>query len=80
MGSERQTAHRHRLPVDADGGGGDDGLMEPQASGISCSICLDLVSDNGVRSRAKLLCGHEFHLGKRDLSLSYSVFVALSVG
>lgn len=33
------------------------------ASGdVSCSICLDLVSDSGGRSWAKLQCGHEFHL------------------
>ncbi|KAA8543100.1 hypothetical protein F0562_021405 [Nyssa sinensis] len=29
---------------------------------LACSICLDLVTDNGDRSRAKLQCGHEFHL------------------
>lgn len=39
----------------------DDDDMEP-SSGVACSICLDLVSDNGLRSRAKLQCGHEFHL------------------
>ncbi|KAL9228193.1 hypothetical protein vseg_003800 [Gypsophila vaccaria] len=27
-----------------------------------CSICLDLVACGGERSRAKLQCGHEFHL------------------
>ncbi|GMP87665.1 hypothetical protein CsSME_00039944 [Camellia sinensis var. sinensis] len=31
-------------------------------SSVACSICLDLVTDNGDRSRAKLQCGHEFHL------------------
>ncbi|CAH2057621.1 unnamed protein product [Thlaspi arvense] len=30
---------------------------------VSCSICLELVVDDGTRSRAKLQCGHEFHLG-----------------
>ncbi|XP_050203994.1 E3 ubiquitin-protein ligase RFI2 [Mercurialis annua] len=35
---------------------------EPSSSGISCSICLDTVSDNGARSTAKLQCGHQFHL------------------
>ncbi|PSS14674.1 Coiled-coil domain-containing protein [Actinidia chinensis var. chinensis] len=31
-------------------------------SSVSCSICLDFVIENGNRSRAKLQCGHEFHL------------------
>lgn len=42
---------------------GDDhheGVEPP--SPVSCSICLDSVSDNRDRSRAKLQCGHEFHL------------------
>ncbi|KAK8650676.1 hypothetical protein V6N13_140303 [Hibiscus sabdariffa] len=34
----------------------------PPASEVSCSICLDLVSDPGGRSWAKLQCGHQFHL------------------
>lgn len=29
---------------------------------ISCSICLELVIDDGSRSMAKLQCGHQFHL------------------
>ncbi|KAM7478269.1 hypothetical protein LguiA_026482 [Lonicera macranthoides] len=29
---------------------------------VSCSICLDVVTDNGDRAWAKLQCGHEFHL------------------
>ncbi|CAA7044227.1 unnamed protein product [Microthlaspi erraticum] len=29
---------------------------------VSCSICLELVVDDGTRSRAKLQCGHQFHL------------------
>ncbi|CAM8907507.1 unnamed protein product [Rhodiola kirilowii] len=29
---------------------------------VSCSICLEAVSDDGERSWAKLLCGHQFHL------------------
>lgn len=57
--------HRHHLPMDGDGGLGGVRGAEPQVSGVHCSICLDLVSDNGGRSRAKLQCGHEFHLGKR---------------
>ncbi|KAL5791819.1 hypothetical protein ACOSP7_000413 [Xanthoceras sorbifolium] len=40
----------------------DDGGMKPPVSAVSCSICLDVVSDSGGRSRAKLHCGHEFHL------------------
>ncbi|XP_041018430.1 E3 ubiquitin-protein ligase RFI2 isoform X1 [Juglans microcarpa x Juglans regia] len=67
VGLERQTAHHHRLQMDGDGGGGGGGgdvagVVAPKASGVSCSICLDLVSDDGGRSRAKLQCGHEFHL------------------
>ncbi|XP_010259580.1 PREDICTED: uncharacterized protein LOC104598959 [Nelumbo nucifera] len=42
-----------------DGGGGGPSLS---ASSVSCSICLEAVTDNGDRSRAKLQCGHEFHL------------------
>uniref|UniRef100_A0A2N9J2U7 RING-type domain-containing protein n=1 Tax=Fagus sylvatica TaxID=28930 RepID=A0A2N9J2U7_FAGSY len=45
-----------------DGDGDGVGVVEPQASGVPCSICWDLVLDNGGRSRAKLQCGHEFHL------------------
>ncbi|KAL0641149.1 hypothetical protein Bca4012_102945 [Brassica carinata] len=29
---------------------------------VSCSICLELVVDDGSRSVAKLQCGHQFHL------------------
>ncbi|TYH00933.1 hypothetical protein ES288_A09G016600v1 [Gossypium darwinii] len=29
---------------------------------ISCSICLETVTDNGDRLWAKLQCGHQFHL------------------
>ncbi|CDY31489.1 BnaC05g15980D [Brassica napus] len=38
---------------------------------ISCSICLELVVDDGSRSSAKLQCGHQFHLGL-SLLLSYN--------
>ncbi|CAK9157754.1 unnamed protein product, partial [Ilex paraguariensis] len=41
-------------------GGGDEGKA---ASSVSCSICLEAVTDNGGRSWAKLQCGHQFHLG-----------------
>ncbi|XP_047322950.1 E3 ubiquitin-protein ligase RFI2-like [Impatiens glandulifera] len=37
----------------------DDGR---KSSPISCSICLDAVTDVGERSWAKLHCGHHFHL------------------
>ncbi|XP_047980889.1 E3 ubiquitin-protein ligase IPI1 isoform X1 [Salvia hispanica] len=33
-----------------------------KAAPVSCSICLDAVTDNGDRSWAKLQCGHQFHL------------------
>ncbi|KAH9603692.1 hypothetical protein KSS87_023817 [Heliosperma pusillum] len=35
--------------------------VEPESC-VPCSICLDLVIYGGERSRAKLQCGHEFHL------------------
>ncbi|XP_076941421.1 E3 ubiquitin-protein ligase IPI1-like isoform X2 [Bidens hawaiensis] len=37
---------------DADGGG----------KSVSCSICIEVVADNGDRAWAKLQCGHQFHL------------------
>ncbi|GAB2287309.1 hypothetical protein Dimus_021690 [Dionaea muscipula] len=43
---------------DGDGGGGK--ALSP--SNVSCSICLELVIDDGDRSWAKLQCGHQFHL------------------
>ncbi|XAR52639.1 hypothetical protein NMG60_11020806 [Bertholletia excelsa] len=49
MGSEDSD-----LPEDGDGGG--------KVPSVSCSICLEAVTDNGDRSWAKLQCGHEFHL------------------
>lgn len=66
--------HRHHLPMDGDGGVGGARGAEPQVSGVHCLICSDLVSDNGGRSRAKLQCGHEFHLGKRYCLLSVWLF------
>ncbi|XVF21967.1 hypothetical protein REPUB_Repub12eG0134200 [Reevesia pubescens] len=50
--------HDHHQLMD----GPDVDAAVPPSSEVSCSICLDLVSDNGGRSRAKLQCGHEFHL------------------
>lgn len=40
---------------DAAGGG-------KAAASVSCSICLEVVTDNGDRAWAKLQCGHQFHL------------------
>lgn len=43
----------------------DDGDGEGKAfaaSSVSCSICLEIVTDNGDRAWAKLQCGHQFHL------------------
>ncbi|PON34483.1 43kDa postsynaptic protein [Parasponia andersonii] len=49
---------------DGDGGcgGGGGGGGKSCGGSISCSICLDVVADNGDRSWAKLQCGHQFHL------------------
>ncbi|PIN26694.1 hypothetical protein CDL12_00561 [Handroanthus impetiginosus] len=43
-----------------DCGGG--GVGKAVAAAEPCSICLDVVMDNGDRSWAKLQCGHQFHL------------------
>ncbi|KAK7392033.1 hypothetical protein VNO78_20459 [Psophocarpus tetragonolobus] len=42
----------------------DDGDGEGGKSfgSVPCSICLEVVADNGDRSWAKLQCGHQFHL------------------
>ncbi|KAI4349948.1 hypothetical protein L6164_010487 [Bauhinia variegata] len=50
------------LVDDTDGGGGDTGGGGKSFGSVSCSICLDVVADNGDRSWAKLQCGHQFHL------------------
>ncbi|KAK4771580.1 hypothetical protein SAY87_032112 [Trapa incisa] len=42
--------------------GGDDVVFDDGSKSVSCSICLEVVSDCGDRSWAKLHCGHEFHL------------------
>ncbi|KAJ6883433.1 E3 ubiquitin-protein ligase RFI2-like [Populus alba x Populus x berolinensis] len=48
---------------DGDGGGVGGGLNGKSFGGsVSCSICLEVVADNGDRSWAKLQCGHQFHL------------------
>ncbi|GAB4855596.1 hypothetical protein Ancab_024217 [Ancistrocladus abbreviatus] len=41
---------------------GEGGHKSLGSSNVSCSICLEPVTDNGDRSWAKLQCGHEFHL------------------
>ncbi|XP_038993979.1 E3 ubiquitin-protein ligase RFI2-like isoform X2 [Hibiscus syriacus] len=47
----------------ADGGDGVDCENGGKSFGlVSCSICLESVTDNGDRSCAKLQCGHQFHL------------------
>ncbi|KAA3487235.1 Sterol-regulatory element binding proteins intramembrane protease [Gossypium australe] len=51
-----------------DGDGGDGGGNVDCRNGgksfgsVSCSICLETVTDNGDRSWANLQCGHQFHL------------------
>lgn len=62
--------------VDDDGGtdssvGGNGGKKGFSCS-VSCSICLEVVADNGDRSWAKLQCGHQFHLG--ESRFFYTVF------
>ncbi|KAF7817924.1 E3 ubiquitin-protein ligase RFI2-like isoform X1 [Senna tora] len=47
---------------DGDGGGADTGGGTKSFGSVSCSICLEVVADNGDRSWAKLQCGHQFHL------------------
>ncbi|KAK4748817.1 hypothetical protein SAY87_015403 [Trapa incisa] len=42
--------------------GRDDVAFHVGDKCASCSICLEVVSDNGDRSWAKLPCGHQFHL------------------
>lgn len=59
--------HNHNKVVDE-----GDGRGSKFFGSVSCSICLDVVTDNGDRSLAKLLCGHQFHLGNFHLSLSLS--------
>ncbi|KAF5746729.1 hypothetical protein HS088_TW06G00903 [Tripterygium wilfordii] len=49
---------------DGDGGacGAGEGGGGKSFGSVSCSICLEAVTDNGDRSWAKLQCGHKFHL------------------
>ncbi|XP_054801864.1 E3 ubiquitin-protein ligase RFI2-like [Prosopis cineraria] len=48
--------------VVVDDGDGDAGAGGKSFGSVSCSICLEVVADNGDRSWAKLQCGHQFHL------------------
>lgn len=62
--------------VDDDGGGGGGGRSDCTSGGkqmgfVSCSICLETVTDNGDRSWAKLQCGHQFHLGESSSELKH---------
>ncbi|KAL8208885.1 hypothetical protein R6Q57_008297 [Mikania cordata] len=45
------------LVDDGDAAGGGKAAVS-----VSCSICLEVVTDTGDRSWAKLQCGHQFHL------------------
>lgn len=45
------------LVDDGDAAGGGKAALS-----VSCSICLEVVTDNGDRAWAKLQCGHQFHL------------------
>ncbi|KAK4796551.1 hypothetical protein SAY86_028877 [Trapa natans] len=42
--------------------GKDDVALDDAGKSVSCSICLEVVGDNGDRSWVKLQCGHQFHL------------------
>ncbi|GMI76040.1 RED AND FAR-RED INSENSITIVE 2 [Hibiscus trionum] len=57
LGSKPSDLDHHQL-MD----GRDEDAALPPSSEVSCSICLDLVSETGRRSWAKLQCGHQFHL------------------
>ncbi|KAJ0080929.1 hypothetical protein Patl1_11987 [Pistacia atlantica] len=46
---------------DAVSDGGECNSCGKGFGSLSCSICLDLITDNGDRSWAKLQCGHQFH-------------------
>lgn len=50
--------------VVVDDGDGDSASGGKSLGSVSCSICLEVVADNGDRSWAKLQCGHQFHLGE----------------
>ncbi|KAL5736545.1 hypothetical protein ACOSQ2_031333 [Xanthoceras sorbifolium] len=52
MVGSKATSRHHQHQMDGGDVDNDDGDMEPPAYAVSCSICLDVVSDNGDRSRA----------------------------
>ena len=62
--------------VDDEGGTdssvGGNGSKKCFGGFVSCSICLEVVADNGDRSWAKLQCGHQFHLG--ESRIHYTAF------
>ena len=49
--------------MDEDGVGCVELTSHGEVLFLSYSIFLDLVIENGEKSRAKLQCAHEFHLG-----------------
>jgi len=69
LGNEEEddnNNHNHNKVV-------DDGSKS--LGSVSCSICLEVVTDNGDRSFAKLLCGHQFHLG--NFFFSFYLFLSM---
>ncbi|GMH10442.1 hypothetical protein Nepgr_012283 [Nepenthes gracilis] len=57
--AERRSMGLDETDAIDDSDGGEKSLS---SSKVSCSICLEPVTDNGGRSWAKLNCSHEFHL------------------
>ncbi|KAL2993987.1 hypothetical protein AAZX31_10G142400 [Glycine max] len=53
---EEDNNNNDKVVDDGDVGGGKS------FGSVSCSICLEVVADNGDRSWSKLQCGHQFHL------------------
>ena len=62
LGSDEEVAVEESDSVGGGEGGGCGG--KSYGGSVSCSICLEVVADNGDRSWAKLQCGHQFHLGE----------------
>lgn len=65
LGNDDEDDNNKVMMDDGNGGGGGNSF-----GSVSCSICLEIVTDNGDRSLAKLLCGHQFHLGNYNFSLN----------
>ncbi|KAL1226279.1 E3 ubiquitin-protein ligase RFI2 [Cardamine amara subsp. amara] len=57
---DRQHRRIASQSVDSVGKRGNEDSPSPVE--VPCSICLELVVDDGTRSKAKLQCGHQFHL------------------